>query len=589
MRTPEQRYGGGVAGLSARGPIAALGAQLARESTPCRRIVPVVLAGGSGTRLWPMSREHYPKQLIDVVGADTLLQSTVRRLDGFPEEWELAESPIVVCGGEHCFIIDEQLRESGVTPQLIVEPARRDTAPALTMAAALTCSHGRDAILVVMPSDHAITDVAALQSSIELAARYAQRGAIATLGVPPTRPDTGFGYIRIGDALGDGAHRIGGFVEKPAAELAAQYLAAGSYWWNSGIFVMRASVWLATLRALQPAMHDACLAAFASGATQDTRFTPGAQAFAQTPADSIDYAVMERLGGADAPCEGVVVPLNAGWSDLGSWDAVWDALEKDAQGNVARGRVVFEGATSTYAHSQGRLVACVGTANIVVVETPDAVLVADRSHVQRVKGLVARIKADHAPEADAHRKVRRPWGFYDSIDHGDRFQVKRIVVSPGARLSLQMHHHRAEHWIVVRGTALVTRGEEQFLLSENESTFIPLGVLHRLDNPGKMPLEIIEVQSGAYLGEDDIVRFDDQYGRCAPAAAEDDHGSNASGNVNGNGTGTGHGSGSGNGASNGNGSVHVASNGDGNGHAGDHHGSDRPGNDQRRNGKGLAS
>ena len=569
MRTHEQRYGDGVAGLSTPGPIAALGPRLARERTPCRRIVPVVLAGGSGTRLWPMSREHYPKQLIDVVGEDTLLQSTVRRLDGFPDAWEMAESPIVVCGGEHCFIIDEQLRESGVVPQLIVEPARRDTAPALTMAAALTCAHGDDAILVVMPSDHSITDVAALQSSIELAARYAQRGAIATLGVPPTRPDTGFGYIRIGEAFGDGAHHIGGFVEKPAAELAAQYLAAGTYWWNSGIFVMRASVWLATLRALQPAMHDACLAAFASGTTHDAHFTPGEQAFAQTPADSIDYAVMERLGGADAPCEGVVVPLNAGWSDLGSWDAVWDALEKDAQGNVARGRVVFEGATSTYAHSQGRLVACVGTSNIVVVETPDAVLVADRSHVQRVKGLVTRIKAEHAPEADAHRKVRRPWGFYDSIDHGDRFQVKRIVVSPGARLSLQMHHHRAEHWIVVRGTALVTRGDEQFLLSENESTFIPLGVRHRLDNPGKVPLEIIEVQSGAYLGEDDIVRFDDKYGRCAPADANADassantpaHASNGSGN----GAGNGH------------------------GHAGDSPGSDRPGNGHRGNGKGLAS
>lgn len=564
MRTHEQRYGDGVAGLSTPGPIAALGASLARERAPCRRIVPVVLAGGSGTRLWPMSREHYPKQLIDVVGADTLLQSTVHRLDGFPEGWDMAASPIVVCGGEHCFIIDEQLRESGVVPQLIVEPARRDTAPALTMAAALTCAHGDDAILVVMPSDHAITDVAALQSAIELAARHAQRGAIATLGVPPTRPDTGFGYIRIGEALGDGAHHIGGFVEKPAAELAAQYLAAGTYWWNSGIFVMRASVWLAALRALQPAMHDACLAAFASGTTQDARFIPGEQAFAQTPADSIDYAVMERLGSADAPCDGVVVPLEAGWSDLGSWDAVWDALEKDAQGNVARGRVVFEGASSTYAHSQGRLVACVGTTNIVVVETPDAVLVADRSHVQRVKGLVTRIKADHAPEADAHRKVRRPWGFYDSIDHGDRFQVKRIVVSPGARLSLQMHHHRAEHWVVVRGTALVTRGEEQFLLSENESTFIPLGVRHRLDNPGKVPLEIIEVQSGAYLGEDDIVRFDDKYGRCAPTRADADaDASNANGA--------------------GNGGGHV------DGHAGDPHGSDPHGNGRRGNGKGLAS
>jgi mannose-1-phosphate guanylyltransferase/mannose-6-phosphate isomerase len=492
----------------------------------------VVLAGGSGTRLWPMSREHYPKQLIDVLGADSLLQATMRRLDGFPDGWEMDGAPMVVCGGEHCFIIDEQLRASGVAPRLIVEPARRDTAPALTLAAALARADGKDAILVVMPADHAITDIPALQGAIELAARYAERGAIATLGVPPTRPDTGFGYIRIGEALGDSAHEIDGFVEKPAAELAAQYLAAGTYWWNSGIFIMRASVWLDALREFRPDMHQACIAAVERGAMHGARFDPASDAFSRAPADSIDYAVMERLGSADSSFRGVVIPLQAGWSDLGSWDAVWDALEKDTSGNVARGRVVFEGATSTYAHSEGRLVACVGTTNLVVVETPDAVLVADRSHVQRVKGLVARIKAEHAPEADVHRKVRRPWGFYDSIDQGERFQVKRIVVSPGARLSLQMHHHRAEHWVVVRGTALVTRGDDQFLLSENESTFIPLGVRHRLENPGKVPLEIIEVQSGAYLGEDDIVRFDDQYGRCAEQSAHEkgnNEGTDASG------------------------------------------------------------
>ncbi|MGN6318971.1 mannose-1-phosphate guanylyltransferase/mannose-6-phosphate isomerase [Trinickia sp.] len=482
----------------------------------CRRLIPVILAGGSGTRLWPMSREHYPKQLIDVLGADTLLQATVHRLDGFPESWEVAQAPLVVCGAEHGFIIDEQLRASGVTPALIVEPARRDTAPALTLAAMRACEQEQDgdAILVVMPADHAIADVKALQRAIELAASHAENGAIATLGVPPTRADTGFGYVRIGEALGDGAHAIGRFVEKPPAELAAQYLADGGYWWNSGIFVMRASVWLDALRRTRPEMHTACLAAVAEGAEHGARFDPAASPFERGPADSIDYAVMERLGGPDAPCRGVVVPLEAGWSDLGSWDAVWDALGKDGDGNVARGRVVLEGASATFAHAESRLVACVGTTNVVVVETPDAVLVADRSHVQRVKGLVARIKAEHAPEAEEHRKVRRPWGFYDSIDHGDRFQVKRIVVAPGARLSLQMHHHRAEHWVVVRGTALVTRGDDEFLLSENESTFIPLGVRHRLANPGKVPLEIIEVQSGAYLGEDDIVRFDDNYGRC---------------------------------------------------------------------------
>ncbi len=481
----------------------------------CTHIVPVILAGGSGTRLWPMSRENFPKQLIGVVGSESLLQDTVHRMEGFPAGWEVSNAPIVVCGEEHRFVIAEQLTCNGCTPRLVVEPARRDTAPALTLAAALACANGDDAILVVMPSDHAIADVPALQRALQVAARHAQRGSIATLGVPPRAPETGFGYIRVGRKLDDDAREIDGFVEKPAAELAKQYVAQGSYWWNSGIFIVRASVWLATLQSLQPDMHAACLASFVQGKFDGTTFRPAADAFTRSPADSIDYAVMERLNAsAGWTSAGVVVPLDAGWSDLGSWDAVWAAQPKDENGNVARGRVMFEGAVSSYAHSEGRLVACVGTTNVVVVETADAVLVADRSRVQDVKGLVARIKAQKAPEADAHRKVRRPWGFYDSIDHGDRFQVKRIVVTPGAKLSLQLHHHRAEHWIVVRGTALVTRGEEQFLLTENESTYIPLGVRHRLENPGKVPLEIIEVQSGSYLGEDDIVRFDDTYGRC---------------------------------------------------------------------------
>ncbi|MEM5438321.1 mannose-1-phosphate guanylyltransferase/mannose-6-phosphate isomerase [Paraburkholderia diazotrophica] len=487
----------------------------------CTHIVPVILAGGSGTRLWPMSREHFPKQLIGVVGSESLLQDTVHRMEGFPAGWDVSSAPIVVCGEEHRFVIAEQLTCNGCTPRLVVEPARRDTAPALTLAAALACANGDDAILVVMPSDHSIADVPALQRAIEIAARHAQRGAIATLGVPPRGPETGFGYIRVGRKLDDEAREIDGFVEKPAAELARQYVAAGTYWWNSGIFVMRASVWLATLQSLQPDMHAACCAAFVQGQFEGTTFRPAADAFTRSPADSIDYAVMERLNvSAGWTSTGVVVPLDAGWSDLGSWDAVWAAQPKDEAGNVGRGRVMFEGAVTSYAHSEGRLVACVGTTNVVVVETADAVLVADRSRVQDVKGLVARIKAQKGPEADAHRKVRRPWGFYDSIDHGDRFQVKRIVVTPGAKLSLQLHHHRAEHWIVVRGTALVTRGEDQFLLTENESTYIPLGVRHRLENPGKVPLEIIEVQSGSYLGEDDIVRFDDTYGRCRPAQGQ---------------------------------------------------------------------
>jgi len=477
------------------------------------RVAPVVLAGGSGSRLWPMSREQYPKQLIGVLGVDSLLQATVQRMTGFSIGEGDVSAPIVVCGEEHRFVTAEQLRASGLDARIIVEPTRRDTAPALTLAAAAACADGQDAIVVAMPADHAIADTAAFHRAIELAVDHARRGAIATLGVPPTRPDSGFGYIKIGEALGAGAHRIDRFVEKPAAELAAQYVAAGSYWWNSGIFVVRASVWLDTLRALQPDMHAACIAAHVQGTRDGPFFRPNDDAFRQSPSDSIDYAVMERLASEVGTVDGVVVPLDAGWSDLGSWDAVWEALDKDPDGNVGRGKVVFEGATSSFVHSEGRLVACVGMTNAIVVETADAVLVADRSRVQDVKGLVNRIRAQQAPEADTHRKVRRPWGYYDSIDHGARFQVKRIVVHPGGRLSLQLHHHRAEHWIVVSGTALVTRGDEQFMLGENESTFIPLGVTHRLENPGKLPLELIEVQSGSYLGEDDIVRFDDTYGR----------------------------------------------------------------------------
>ncbi|WP_454758087.1 mannose-1-phosphate guanylyltransferase/mannose-6-phosphate isomerase [Cupriavidus campinensis] len=480
------------------------------------RLAAVVLAGGSGTRLWPLSRKHFPKQLIDVLGGDTLLQTTARRLAGLVEGGgamgEMA--PIIVCGEAHRFMTAQQLTEAGVVARIVVEPTGRNTAPALTLAALLACAEGDDCILVAMPADHVIADNAAFQQAVLRAAGFAEQGAMVTLGVPPTRADTGFGYIRLGASLDDAARRIDAFVEKPAAELAAKYVASGEYWWNSGIFVVRASTWLRTLQQLQPAMHAACADAFATGRSDGAVFHPHAAAFAAVPSDSIDYAVMEQLARADG-VPGVVVPLDAGWSDLGSWDAVWDAIDKDGEGNAARGRVLFEGATSCYAHSEGRLVACVGTTNVIVVETADAVLVVDRSHVQGVKGLVERIARQRGTEADSHRKVQRPWGCYDSLDTGERFQVKHIVVRPGAKLSLQLHHHRAEHWTVVRGTALVTRGEEQFLLSENESTYIPIGTTHRLENPGKLPLEIIEVQSGAYLGEDDIVRIEDTYGRCA--------------------------------------------------------------------------
>ncbi|WP_431026572.1 mannose-1-phosphate guanylyltransferase/mannose-6-phosphate isomerase [Paraburkholderia phenoliruptrix] len=483
-------------------------------SQQCPPLAQVILAGGSGTRLWPVSREQFPKQLIDVIGDKTLLQATMSRMDNFSPSWTVTPEPVIVCGAEHYFATFEQARESGVNARIVVEPGRRDTAPALTLAALAAASGGDDVILVAMPADHAIENLPALHEAIQTAAVHADAGAIATLGVPPTGADTGFGYIRLGAALEDGAYRIERFVEKPAPELAAQYVESGNYWWNSGMFVVRASVWLALIKQFQPQIHDACVRAYAGAKVTEGCVVPDAEAFLQSPSDSIDYAVMEHLGKSDSQVAGIVVPLQAGWSDLGSWDAVWQAMEKDECGNAASGRVLFEGATATYARSQGgRLLACVGTHDLIVVETDDAVLVADRSHVQDIKGLVSRIKAEKSPEAEAHRKVRRPWGFYDSIDHGDRFQVKRIVVMPGARLSLQMHHHRAEHWIVVSGTALVTRGDEQFLLGENESTYIPLGIRHRLENPGCVPLQIIEVQSGAYLGEDDIVRFDDKYGR----------------------------------------------------------------------------
>jgi mannose-1-phosphate guanylyltransferase/mannose-6-phosphate isomerase len=480
----------------------------------CRRIVPVILAGGSGTRLWPMSREQFPKQLIGLVGRESLLQATVTRMDGFVSSFDVDTQPIIVCGEEHRFETEEQLRQRGVSAKIIVEPARRDTAPALTLAALAAVSQNDDAIMVAMPSDHSISDIPALHRAIAISAEHAQGAVIVTLGVVPTRPDTAFGYIQVGDAIENGAHLIDRFVEKPTTELAAQYVAAENYWWNSGIFIVRASVWLQAIATLDSDMHAACTAAFMEGNVERNFIRPCPLQFGRVRADSIDYAVMEHIGAAGSPCKGVVVPLAAGWSDLGSWDAVWEAMEKDGLGNVGSGRIVFEGATSSYARSEGgRLVACVGTSNVVVVDTDDAVLVADRSHAQDIKTLVAHFREQHAPEAETHRKVRRPWGFYDAIERGERFQVKRIVVAPGARLSLQMHHHRAEHWVVVRGTALVTRGEDQFLLSENESTFIPLGVRHRLENPGKVQVEIIEVQSGSYLGEDDIVRLDDCYGR----------------------------------------------------------------------------
>jgi mannose-1-phosphate guanylyltransferase/mannose-6-phosphate isomerase len=493
------------------------------------QVCPVVLAGGAGSRLWPLSREQYPKQMINLVGDRSLLADTAGRLDALATDFPLAAQLLVVCNEEHRFMTAAQLRAAGKEARLILEPVARDTAPALTLAALSVLAAQGDGILVVMPADHALTDLQAFQTGIAEAVRHAAAGHIVTLGIVPTRAEIGYGYIQVGAPLDTadsaeatdaadaadthGARHLAGFVEKPYLELAQQYVASQRYWWNSGIFIVRASTWLDAIRRFQPDIHAACVAAFERGTHDGNFLRVERDAFARSPANSIDYAVMERLATDPGAAKGVVVPLSAGWTDLGSWDTVWQVTPKDDAGNVSQGHVMFEDANDTFVHSDGRLVACIGTRDLVVVETADAVLVADRAHAQDVKKVVRRIRERHGPEAVVHRKVYRPWGHYDCVDGGERFQVKRIVVEPGARLSLQMHHHRAEHWVVVRGTALVTRGEERFIVSENESTYIPLGVAHRLENPGKMPLEIIEVQSGAYLGEDDIVRLDDQYGR----------------------------------------------------------------------------
>ena len=474
---------------------------------------PVILCGGSGTRLWPLSREQYPKQLLALAGEDTLLQATARRVDGsLASAGRQVLAPIVVGNEEYRFITAEQLRQVGVTPAAIVlEPVGRNTAPALTLAALAALEAGDDMVLVVMPADHIIGDIVAFRAAVAQGTAYAESGRLVTFGIRPTLPETGYGYIRAGAALAgqDHSREISAFVEKPDATTAEHYVASGEYLWNSGIFIMRASVWLAQLGALRPDIMEACRAAYAARSPDREFLRVGADAFAACPADSIDYAVMEKLPAG----LGVVIPLAAGWSDVGAWDALWKLGGKDADGNVLRGDVMTVATRDTLAISQSRLVACVGLTDAVVVETPDAVLVAHKSRMQQVKEVVARLKREGRKEADAHRKVYRPWGYYDSIDAGSRFQVKRIVVNPGAALSLQMHHHRAEHWIVVRGTARVTRGDETFLVSENESTYIPIGTRHRLENPGKVALEIIEVQSGAYLGEDDIIRFEDTYGR----------------------------------------------------------------------------
>ncbi|MEN5178475.1 mannose-1-phosphate guanylyltransferase/mannose-6-phosphate isomerase [Comamonas testosteroni] len=479
------------------------------------KLTPVIMCGGSGTRLWPLSREHYPKQFLSLsADGKSMLQNTALRLSGLNSSIQQT-GPILVCNAEHRFLAAQQLQEQGITgAKLVLEPIGRNTAPALTLAALVA---EPDAVLLAMPADHVMTRPEQLHRAAEIGWTLAQSGAMVTFGIVADRPETGYGYIQKGAADNNGAFSIQSFAEKPSAQVAEQYLASGQYLWNSGLFMVRADQWLKAMAALQPAMLQACQQSMAQSTTDMDFIRPHTDIFGACPSDSIDYAVMEKL--PVKPELGVparVVPLDAGWSDLGAWDALWDVLPKDAHGNTGSGETLAVDTRNSLLFSENRLIATVGLENVVIVETADAVLVADKRRTQDVKKVVAELKAQKRSMASTHRKVHRPWGWYDSIDSGERFQVKRIVVNPGAKLSLQMHHHRAEHWIVVKGTAEVTNGDETFLLGENESTFIPLGHAHRLANPGKVPLEIIEVQSGSYLGEDDIVRFEDTYGR-APA------------------------------------------------------------------------
>lgn len=473
-------------------------------------VQPVVMAGGSGTRLWPLSRAGYPKQFLVLSGNQSLFQEAVARLARLAGDGVSTRAPIIVGNEEHRFLMLDQLRELKAEPQaLLLEPAGRNTAPALTLAALQAMEGGDDPVLVVTPADQTVTDTEAFVRQLGDAVRLAAEGGIVILGIVPERPETGYGYIRA-DGNGSGA-AVAQFVEKPDADTAARYLAEGGYFWNSGMFVLRASAWLQALERFRPDILQATRAAWSQRQRDDKFVRPAKEAFAAVPAESIDYAVMERCPGTDIALR--MVPLSAGWNDLGAWDAVWQVAPKDAQGNACHGDTLVRDSHDTLVHATSRLVSVVGLDNVVVVETPDAVLVTDRGRSQDVKKIVADLEQAARDEKNVHRKVHRPWGWYDSVDHGPRFQVKRILVKPGASLSLQKHHHRAEHWIVVSGTAEVTCGERKLLLSENQSTYIPLGEVHRLANPGKVPLEIIEVQSGAYLGEDDIVRFDDTYGR----------------------------------------------------------------------------
>ena len=473
-------------------------------------MIPVILSGGSGSRLWPLSRKQFPKQFLALTGDDTLFQQTIKRL-----RLPGMQPPLLVCNQEHRFIVQEQLKEQKLETQAtLLEPFGRNTAPAVAIAAMKLLAEGRDELLLILPADHVLEDQAAFEAALQVAQKAAENGEMVLFGIPASRPETGYGYIRAmaDDSLPRGVVRVQSFVEKPDEERARAFVESGEYFWNSGMFLFRASRYLEELKQHDPDIYDTCLLALERSTIEDDVVLIDAATFECCPDNSIDYAVMEKTSRA------CLVPLNAGWNDVGSWSSIWDVHAKDSNGNVTKGDVMVHNSRNCLVHGNGKLVSVIGLDDIVVVETKDAMMIAHRDHVQDVKTVVKQLDAQGRSETQNHCEVYRPWGSYDSVDMGGRFQVKHISVKPGATLSLQMHHHRAEHWIVVSGTAEVTCDDKVFLLTENQSTYIPMTSVHRLSNPGKIPLEIIEVQSGSYLGEDDIERLEDVYGRSKATA-----------------------------------------------------------------------